>query len=320
MPASAIGAMSPDQISNFVKRRASLILEKIDQTMITKPSVGRYFPVNTSLTSERVEFYVTHGNPGVPHTTLSGTVERVRDKQLKKVQDIKWHHYGTFVPDEYKTKVRIDDSMADAARYAQNFFNYIQDFDIITELKASNNTNTTDAATDYWTDDTGRNIDKDIANALQTILEYSNVQNINDRKWICIYPGKAVGGLMELDTVNGNVVRRMEDYLKEAWKGGIEFVPFSPTKDADGNEYLDNWNTSSDALGTSAIICATGPDVLKNVEWRPPEINRAETWRTHGEGENVLYKKCTGAVIVPQYDSNMETTPLVFELTGVVES
>jgi len=316
MPQSAIGGWTTEQLSNYVKRRASLILKAIDQSYNYVPSLTKYFPINTNFTSDKIEFYYFGSNPGVYHTTLEGVPENIRGKMTKKTAQMYWNKYPVFVPDSVRAQIPVDNLLATGTKNAQSYFDFIKDYDIITALKAGNHASCTSAATGYWTDSTSRDIDKDVSTAFQGIITYAGAQRFANTDFICIYPAEAVGGLNELDIVGGNVVSKMEDYLQESWSGKITFIPWGPMLDDEGNAYLDNVGTSADALGTSAIICATGDTVLINGEWRPTEIDRAETWRENGVGEHILLKSCSGACVVPMLGSTT-TTPLIYELTGV---
>lgn len=310
------GAWTEAQVSNYVRRRAKLALEAIDQSYNYTPTLSKYFPIDTNFASEKIERYYYGRNPGVYKTTLEGVPESIRKDFTKVTADMHWSKYPVTVGDSARTKIAVDNILAQGTADAQNWFDFVRDYDIITALKAGHHASCTAPATGVWTDESSRNIDKDISAAFQAIITYGGAARFANTNFICIYPAKAVGGLNELDIVGGNVVSKMEDYLQQSWSGKITFVPWGPTLDENGNAYLDIAGTSADALGTSAIVCATGPRVLINGEWRPPEVNRAETWREPGTAEHLLFKMCSGAMVVPMLGSTT-TTPLIYEITNV---
>lgn len=108
----------------------------------------------------------------------------------------------------------------------------------------------------------------------------------------------------------------MEDYLQQSWSGKITFVLVGTDfLDENGNAYLDIAGTSADALGTSAIVCATGPrKSLLTVNGDLPKSTERKLERT--ELLNIFFKMCSGAMVVPMLGSTT-TTPLIYEITNV---
>ena len=61
-----------------------------------------------------------------------------------------WSKYPVTVGDSARTKIAVDNILAQGTADAQNWFDFVRDYDIITALKAGNHASCTAPATGVW--------------------------------------------------------------------------------------------------------------------------------------------------------------------------
>ena len=310
------GEMTKDRLEKYIKGYAEKGAQVIDTNMQAGNMLEGAFPAATSET-ERASFFVTHGNPGVRSVAMSGTVDQTTWDYKEIYAYLDWDKYAYMISDDAKDWAAVDRMAADGNRNALEFFGASRTYEIITALKAGNDSSCTHGASAYWNADSG-NAEGDIMQAIEGIVENSGV-NLKTRKIGVVYPSKVLRGLKELDLIH-NTTQRLEKYLKEMFAedfGGIEFFPFTPYMDADGNKYIDTNKTSSDALGTSALVFVEGPQTLKTFKYTATGSGMTETTRIHDRGWITTMRHCYGTKVVPMYDASYLTTPLIYEITAV---
>ena len=96
----------------------------------------------------------------------------------------------------------------------------------------------------------------------------------------------------------------------------MNFYPYTPYMNAAGSQYIDvKDDTSSDALGTSALLFVEGPLTMKCGNYSTTVMN--ETSRIHDVGYKTTLRHSFGCLAVPLYDNSTYTTPLIHEITAV---
>jgi len=314
-----IGEMSPSQLDKYIKGWGAKGAEVIDTNMQAGSLLESAFPA-VSAETERAEFFVTAGNPGLMGVALDGAVDSTKWEYKRLYVDLDWDKFQYRIPDSTRTKIKVDRLAGDGNSAALKFFGAVRTYEIITALKAGNNSNCTHGASAYWNAAAG-NAEGDIMQAVEGIVRYSGI-DMSKHKFGVLYPSKVLRGLKELDLIH-NVTQRLEEYLSAMFStssgGGITFYPFTPYMDSAGNQYLDAHNeTSSDALSTSALVFVEGPTTLKSFKYAPGDIPMTETSRVHDSGWITTLRHCFGCKVVPMFDkTNWTTTPLIYEITGV---
>lgn len=310
-----VGTMSVKQLGKYIQGWGTAGAQVIDVNMQAGNMLENAFPAEMC-EIERLEFFVTHGNPGRMGVALSGAVDSTNWTYDQKTKDLDWDKFQYMVSDDAKTRIKIDRIAADGNAAALRYFGAVRLYEIITALKAGNNSNCTSAADAYWNAAAG-NAEKDIMAAVEGIVQYSGI-DLARATFGVLYPSKVMRGLKELDLIH-NQTQRLEKYLKEMFageSGGINFYPFTPFKDADGNSYIDVKNqTSSDALSTSALVFVEGPNTLRAGKYVGKGIPMSETTRRHDEGWITTLRHCYGCKVVPMYHAS--TSPLIYEITSV---
>lgn len=309
------GSMTVKQLGKYIEGWGNAGAEVIDLNMQAGNMLEGAFPTE-QCDIERLEFFTTHGNPGVMGVALSGAVDSTNWKYNQVTADLDWDKYQYMVSDDAKTRIKVDRMAADGNAAALKFFGAVRTYEIITALKAGNHASCTHAASAYWNAAAG-NAEGDIMQAVEGMMTYAGIDMARTTIGV-IYPAKVLRGLKELDLIH-NQTQRLEKYLKEMFAGetgGINFYPYSPYMDADGAKYLDaKQQTDADALSTSALVFVEGPNTLRAGKYTGKGIPMAETTRIHDQGWITTLRHCFGCKVVPMYSTT--TTPLIYEITGV---
>jgi hypothetical protein len=129
------------------------------------------------------------------------------------------------------------------------------------------------------------------------------------------YPSSVMDELVSLNLIN-MVVQQLAAYMKAAWN--LDPFPITPFMDDAGNQYIDiNGKTSSDVLGTSALVFVEGDATIRVGEYRPTDILLNETTRVEGTSWKNLFKQCVGALAVPMDGVENGRNKFCYEITGV---
>ncbi len=304
-----MGGLTADMLGKYIKGWGSQAKELIQLDTQRYDVLGNAFPAKPADT-EKMEFYTVHGNPGRMGVSLDTAVEATSWAPSRVTCDLKWDKFEYFVSDGAKTRVAVDTYATDGTRMAMNFFGAVRTYRALTALAAGNATGNTASATAAW-NTAGADVEGDIVAGIEKIVDTTGATP-ETSSFGLIYPADRLRGIAQLALIN-NVQQSMKEYLGKIWN--IEFIPYSPYKNADGSEYLDVKNlTASDALSTNAILYIKGDTTLRNYNYNPSDIPMVETSRVHDAGYRTTLRHCYGSVVVPKYDAS--TTVNIYKITG----
>jgi hypothetical protein len=304
-----MGAMTVAQLEQYIKGWAQKSLEVIDLDMQTVSPLDRAFPSKT-VEIPLIEFFTTHGVPGQMDVTLDTPPVLSRWKYDKVSKNMKIQKFSYKILDSTRAAIYVDDMAATGTDMASQYFGAVHTYKIITELKAKYGN--TGAAGAYW-NAAGQNCEGNIMTAIETVMSKTGT-NPESTTYGVGFPSSVMSGVNQLDLLH-NVQQNLKDYLKDAWN--INWYPYTPYMDADGNEYIDiEQKTSSDALGADALVFIEGTKTLRAAQYKPPaSVPMAETSRLHDEGYITTLRHSYDCLAVPKF--NASSTPHIYKITGV---
>jgi len=315
--ADKMGSMNIGNLGTYLKGYFNRSMEVFDMGVQQAGFLGGVFPVR-NLEIPKIELRWQAGVAGRMNVALDAPVEDSRWEMKETSKELTWDKFSFSITDSATDAIAVNNMAATGMRNAAKYFAALRDYRIITELKAKHNSNCTAAADAYWTADTAQ-VESDIVTAIQTMVDYSGGLNPETARFGVIYPAKAMMGLDSLGLI-GNVQMTVKEYLKKTWN--MNFYPYSPWKTGTGgDEYIDVKNdTSSDALGTSALVFVEGEDTLVCGQYRGSGIKLVETTRIHDVGYKTTLRNSFGCLAKPLYDDTTFTTPLIYEISNVTSS
>lgn len=313
------GALTAEQLDKLVKGRARQAARVIDINLNKSP-VGLLaaFPMDTSLPSQMLELHATAGNPGQINQPLDGMPDLTRHSYKRSYKDMtnSWDKQAYKIMDSAMTASAVNRLATDGTRFIQNYFAACRVYKLLSELKSKRATANTHGADDVWGASGTGDADADVATAIAKIVSTTgaNVEG-NSFSIGLAYPSEVLDEFMQLNLI-GQVTQRLKDYLKAAWN--LNVYPITPFMDADGNNYIDvKFKTTSDVLGTSALVFFEGEQTMVGGEYRPTDIMLNETQRQIGEGWTTVMKQCVEYLAVPMDGTANGKTKMVYEITGV---
>ncbi len=276
--------------------------------------LGGVFPTRT-LSIPKIELRWQAGVAGRMNVALDAPVEDSRWEMKETSKELTWDKFAFTITDSATDAIAVNNMLRTGIKNSANYFAALRDYRIIEELRAKNNTHCTHNADVVWTDSAAQ-VEEDIIQAIQGIVQYSGGLNPETATFGVIYPAKAMMGLDALGLI-GNVQMTVKEYLKKTWN--IKFYPYSPAKfGSDGAEVVDVKNdTSSDALGTNAVVFVEGGDTLECGQYYGNGIKMSETTRIHDVGYKTTLRHSFGCLAKPLYDDINFTTPLIYEIGNV---
>ncbi|AZF90127.1 MAG: hypothetical protein BPH43C_01 [Phage 5P_1] len=270
MPVTS-GYMNPDMLGQYIKGWAKRSMELINTDTQNYDLLGNAFNPLKPVDTEKIEFYSIHGVPGRMDVDLDTAVDSSRWSITRVSKDLKWDKFDYLITDAAKTRAAIDTLAMDGTRMALNYFGAVRTYRAVSELVAK--AGDSDPASAAW-NTAGANVEGDIVNAIESIVSATGIDPANYTFGV-LYPSSRMRGIDQLDLIN-NVQQSLKEYLMKIWK--INFYAFTPYKDADGNAYIDIHNkTSSDALGTNAIVFVEGDNTMRGAIYQPTDIPLTET-------------------------------------------
>jgi hypothetical protein len=307
--AVTMGAMTQGQLDKYLKGWAQRSLEVIDLDMQTVSPLDKAFPIKTT-EIPRIEFFTTHGVPGQLDVALDTPPVTSRWSYTRVTKDMKIQKFSYKILDTTRAMVYIDEMAADGTDMALTYFGQVHTYKLITEIKAKYGN--TGAAGAYW-NAAGQNCEGNIMTAIEKIMSKTGT-NPESTTYGVIFPSEVMSGVNQLDLLH-NVQQNLKDYLKDAWN--INWYPYTPAMDADGNEYIDiEQKTSSDALGSDALVFIEGAKTLRAAQYKPPaSVPMSETTRLHDEGWITTLRHSYECLAVPKF--NATSTPHIYKITGV---
>lgn len=316
--ATNTGALTEGQLDKLVKGRAKQNARVIDTNLNVAPrGLLAAFPVDR-LDSQMIEFWTRAGNPGQINQALDGVPDITQHKYKRSYKDLTlaWDKDSYMIYDSAQTAVAVNRLANDGRRDVETFMENARVFKLLTELKAKEATGNSHGASDVWGASGTGDAEADIAKAITKIVSTTGI-DIEAGGWTfgVAYPSEVLDEFNQLDLIN-QVTQRLSDYLKAAWK--IKLYPITPVMDADGNTYIDvKEQTSSDVLGTSALVFAEGEYTMRGGYYNPTDIMTNETKRDFGVGYQSVFKQCVGYLAVPMDGSANGKSKLIYEITGV---
>ncbi len=294
-------------------------LQLIDQTVPAESMLLKYFQgPNYQRDEDYIEFFTRESNPGIINAPINADIPALTRGTYRSTRvPMKWDMYWWAIDDQVKEKA-IPWVMDREAQDAINFYANVVDYKIIKELVAGASTETTFAASGLWSGTNGSAYaEADIVKALQEIADHSGTSHAKAKSIIVIYPTKAFTSFKGLDFIH-NVNQSIETYFGNAYKNMV-FVDFTPSLNSEGNRVIDiAAGTSSDALGTNALVVYGGQETLDVGEYVPKNISRVET-QSLGVFKGVLTatRRCFGCKTVGRF--GQETSPRIAKITGVCQ-
>ncbi len=303
----AMGTMTDAELGKFIKGWASQTAKVIDQQIQNVNLFGGAFPV-TMAETEREEVFYFGGQPGRFGVSLDEPSEFTKWDYSRAYCDLIWTKFAYKISDSAVSRAAKNRMATDGTAMALKYFGAVRTYQIGTELLAKAGSSA--AASDgYW--DSGGDIIADIATAVTT-LRRNNGVGPEAKIGVC-YPTDVENGLMELDLIH-NVQQTVMDYITKVYN--INWYPFTPYADKDGNFYIDNKvHTSSDFLTTNAIVFLEGGNTLQSFEYKPAGVLMTETGRDFDSGDKISSKMCTGSLAIPYRNSS--TSQRIYKITGV---
>lgn len=319
-----MGPMTTEQLGDFTKRFTNRAVKVID-TMFYKQPTGLLaaFPVDSALPSQTLEFQTKTWGGGELDQPLDGGPEFARWKYIRSYKDMtnSWDKMGFEIFDSAATAQAANRLAADGLRDTTNYLTACRVYKMLRELKAGNISANTHAAgtagggsASYWGAAGTADAEEDISKAITTMVAASGI-DVEATTFGVAYPSKVLDEFMQLDLIN-QVVQRLSDYLKAAWR--VNLYAVTPWKDGEGNAFISNRPvTSSDALGTSALVFVEGGNTMVGGEYRPGDIMLSETTRIPFTGYASVIKQNVEYLVVPTDGSANGDSALIYEITGV---
>lgn len=287
-------------------------LELIDQTVIKESQLLKYFQgPSFKLDDEYVEFFSREANPGIINAPMDATIDPTQGQYHHKRQRIFWDMYWWGLNDTMK-EGSLQEVMNAEAQDSVQFYANVADYKIIKELCLKDGS-TFASQSGHW--DSASHVEQDISKALQDLAYNTGVANSRASDILVIYPTKVQTTLAGLDFIN-NVNQSIMKYMGDSYPN-IRFIDFTPSLNSKGARKIDIMaGTSSDALGTSCIVCYGGPRYLKVGEFVPKSVSRVET-QSLGvfKGALTATRRCFGALGVGRFGA--DTNPGIIEITDV---
>ena len=319
------GAMDQEALEKFVKGFAKRTA-RVFNTNLNKQPLGLLaaFPVD-NLDSQKIEHFGQTWAPGMIDQPLDGAGDTSKWRMIYSSKDLtnSWDKESFKVLDSAATAQAANRMSIDGARMVQDYLVACRVYKLIRELKAKRATVNTHAAgtiaggeASVWGSAGAGNAEKDIAAAITKIVSTTGLDlESGQYEFGLLYPSSVLDEFAALNLIN-LVVTRLKDYLKAAWN--ITPYPYTPYADGDGNEFIDvTGKTSSDILGTSALVFVKGEQTMVGGNYGPSDILLNETSREHATGFISTFKQCVDYLAVPQDGQSNGRTKLVYEVTGV---
>jgi len=318
-----MGPMTTEQLGSFVKGFVKKLPTVIDQYLYQQPAgLLKAFPVDR-LDTQTLELSTRTWAGGEMDQALDGAPDSSRWKYIRSYKDLtnSWDKQDFFIFDSATTMAAANRLASDGQRDVQNYFTATRVYKMLRELKAGNVSGNTHAAgtagggsASVWGAAGTGDAEADIAKAITTIVGGTGI-DVSKTTFGVAYPSEVMDEFMQLDLIN-QVTQRLQDYLKTAWN--VNLYAVTPWKDGEGNAYISNRPvTSSDALGTSALVFVEGPQTMLGGEYRPNDIMLSETERVYGTGYRTLMKQCVEYLVVPTDATANGDSSLIYEITSV---
>lgn len=311
MVTQGMGSMTPGQLGTYLKGYFNRTQQITDLNIQKTGILTGVFPVRP-LSIPVLEVRYRQGVPGRMNVALDAPVEDSSWTYRSAEKNLTWDKFSFSVTDAATDMIQVNNMAADGVRDASTYFANIRDYKMITELKAKNNTNNTHSASAVWSD-AAADVEGDIVQAIEGIVQRTGVSPASV-KFGVLYQSKVLRGIEQLSLIH-NVQMSLKDYMTKTF--GINFYPYTPYMDPDANKYMDiKEKTSSDALGTSALVFVEGPMTMDCGQYTPQGIPMFETTRIHDVGYKTTMRHSFGCMAVPRYDDSAYTTPLIYEITN----
>jgi hypothetical protein len=286
-------------------------LELIDQTVIKASQLLQFFKGPAyDLDEEYLEFFSRESNPGIVNVPINATIDPSHASYNHARGRIYWDMYWWGLDDTVREGM-VPQVMDMEAQDSVQFYANVIDYKIIKELLAG--TGNVNAASGYWNN--AATVEADITTALVE-LAYQTGQPITQAGDILVlFPTTVLTSIAGLDFIH-NVNQSLKKYMSDSYPN-MRFIDFTPALNSAGERKIDMMaGTSSDILATNAIICYTGPRVLKVGEFIPKTVSRVET-QSLGvfKGALTATRRCFGALTVGRFGA--ATNPAIIKITGV---
>jgi hypothetical protein len=315
--------MTSEQLGKFVKGFTKGLPKVIDQYLYQQPTgLLAAFPTST-IPTQTLELFTRTWAGGELDQALDGAPDDSKWKYVRSYKDMtnSWDKQGFMIFDSATTMAAANRLATDGQRDTVNYFTACRVFKMLRELKAGNTSGNTHAAgtagggsASVWGAAGTGDAEADIAKAITTIVGSTGI-DVERTTFGVAYPSEVLDEFMQLDLIN-QVTQRLKDYLKTAWN--VNLYAVTPWKDGEGNAYISNRPvTSSDALGTSAMVFVEGPQTMTGGEYRPNDVMLSETERVYGTGYRTLVKQCVEYLVAPTDASANGDSSLIYEITGV---
>jgi len=259
-----------------------------------------------------IKFDVVKGVVGQDDVPFDAQGDHQRLEYTTLDVDMKWSIYDYMINDSARLNSRdVKALWTDAARSASEYFAAIQDYRIITALKAGAvNTHTADAA---WDAD-GGDPEYDIVTGVNSIMDQSNVGP--GETLSVIAPSKAYGETLKLNLIK-NVQQRMKDYLEGSYDEiGLNLLSFRPFRNTSGTAQLDG-------LGDDALVVVNGKNTGRYFRFGTAaaaarNISLVEHSRVHGRGDYYTQKMGTCCRVVwDNLQSTNTKSTRIYKIAGV---
>jgi hypothetical protein len=319
------GVMDQEQLGKFVKGYAKETAATI-YTQLNKPKAGLLssFPV-LDLPSQKIEHFGQTWSPGMINQPLDGAGDTSKWRYIHSSKDLtnSWDKQSFKLLDSAVTAQARDQMADDGARMVRDYLASCRVYKLLTELKTKRADANTHAAgvigggaASVWGSAGAGNAEKDISYAMTKIASSTGIPlEEGQYEFGLVYPSTVLDEFAQLNYIN-LVVQRLRDYLKGAWN--LVSYPLTPYSDGDGNKFIDIYGkTSSDVLGTSALLFVKGGQTMRGGNYVPSDIKLYETSREHATGYISTFKQCVDYLAVPTDGQENGKTALVYEITGV---
>jgi hypothetical protein len=312
------GAITVEALGKLTKRWAGKGAIVLDDKLNKAPEgfLGA-FPVDTGLESQYFEIWNQKGNPGTINGVLDGPGKTTAHKYVRSYKDMHnaWDKYDYEILDSAVTEVAANRLAKDGTQHGLNYFRQTRVWKILTELKAKRATANYHAALKGVWGVSGQGAGQaDIVKAIMGIVSTTGIDP-NSVEFGVAYPSKVMDEFASLNLIN-MVVQRLDQYMKAAWK--LDPFAITPYQNDAGESVIDiDGETSSNVLGTSALVFVKGQDTLRVGEYRPSDIMLNETTRIEGTSWKNLFKQCVVALAPSMDGTENGKNKYIYEVTGV---
>lgn len=283
----------------------------VDEYIGLEDPLAAYFPFTDSGDKQEIEFWMRQGRAGVMGVARSARIPPTKSVLRRFQQEMDVDKYAYLLTNEVLEKT-IDNLDTDDAFDANTFFAEAQLWKRLSALKAGAGKQITASGTWNTTD-----AEANIAEAVAWLKDYGWKKGWG--KILCIYPARVDMGVNQARAFRGGY-DTVAGIIKQSYPE-VEFISYSPFRGANDELVIDILGgTSSDALGTSALLTVAQPTrILECKSYSFKRTPSVFVEQISDVGYLTILHRMNACRVKPwkSASDSATTNPLIVEITGV---